>query len=95
MYPTGTEEVTFPSEERDLTALREAVEPMLGPLNTPLGWWFSGPDEDPGFELVIWMPRKMKTWSVRITEFDRTEVEEWLDTTIRSAVEAWFGWSPK
>jgi len=100
MYATGTEEVTFPGTARDFADLRGQVEPMLGPLNVPIGWWFSDPEGDNfdpevderHFEFVVWMPRKMKTWSVRITEFDRNEVQRWLDTTVHTAVMEWFGW---
>ena len=94
MYPTGTEKVTFPGTARDFADLRGQVEPMLGPLNVPIGWWFNdeAEGEGHGFEFVVWMPRKMKTWSVRITDFDRNEVQRWLDTTVHTAVMEWFGW---
>lgn len=99
MYPTGTEEITYQNEACDLNDLREQVEPMLGTLNVPIGWWFNDPDLDPDvderyFEIVLWMPRKMKTWSVRVTDFNRDEVQGWLDDTIKAAVMHWFGWQP-
>lgn len=101
MYPTGTEEVTYLNEAENLAELREMVEPMLGPLNFPIGWWFSEPLDNPDwddevderhFQITVWMPRKMKTWGVRTMNFDRQEVQEWLDTTVRAEVEEWYGW---
>ena len=93
MYPTGTEHITYQNEAKGLAELREMVEDTLGPLNFPLGWWFSDSEADERhFVIVIWMPRKMQTWSVRIAEFDRTEVQRWLDTTIKESVNDWYGW---
>lgn len=99
MYPPGTEAVDYPDTASTLAELQEIVEPMLGPLNFPIGWWFNTADNqdfDPNvgehkFEFVVWMPRKMKTWSVTITDFKRAEVQQWIDTTVRAAVEEWYG----
>lgn len=89
MYAMGTEEINYLNEARDLAELKDMVEPMLGALNFVIGWWF---DDDDEFTVTIYMPRKMKTWGVCTMNFDRQEVQEWLDTTVRAEVEEWYGW---
>lgn len=89
MYPTGTKEITYLSEAKDLAELKDMVEPMLGVLNFVIGWWF---DDDDGFTVTMYMPRKMETWGVNIKHPNRSEVQGWLDTTVRAEVEEWYGW---
>lgn len=101
-YPKGMFplDLTYEANEYDTFAeLKAEAEQASNSLNLPLSWIFDDPKwcedgEEPAFTLVFLMPRKDgNTWGMSTTNFDRAEVQAWLDTWLRGEINTWFGWS--
>jgi len=103
MYPM---EGDYETEYDSFAELKEHAEKASDVLNYPISWFmYDEQDEDwgeylaPGeddkkqFTLTFLMPRKNgQAWSVTTTNFDRTEVQSWLDSFIKAEVLRWYGW---
>jgi len=87
MYPL-VDGPTYSEIYDSFAELRTAAEKMIGSLNFPLSWWL----DDDSFDLCIFMPRKSRTTVWSTANFDRAEVQEWLDSFVRAEVAKWYGW---
>jgi|GEM_PF-2681554 len=97
MYPP---DLDYDEEYDAFADLRAAAEGLSNCLNLPIAWHFDGPDveyaepdDEPEFALVFLMPRKGKTLAMWTGDFDRAEVQAWLDTWLRGEINKWFGWT--
>jgi hypothetical protein len=99
MYPMS---VDYPESIHDNFAdFKAEAEAASDCLNFPISWTFRDSDDedmfdDPFFfELVFLLPRKYgKTWSIRLEgdNFDREEIQTWIDTWLKGEVMHWYGW---
>jgi hypothetical protein len=103
MYPlldNPTYEETFETFQE----LKEHCESTFNGLNFPLSWvlydeasedWGKpwGEGETKEFSILNFMPRKGRSSKWTTYNFDRAEVQEWLDTFVKANILAWYGWS--
>ena len=95
MYPLDSD---FEDNWFDTFAeLAEAGESSSDVLNVPMSWFFTGDEDEDDFtntvQLVFYMPRKGRTWSMR-AKYDpaeRAENEQWLKDFTKREMTTWFG----
>jgi hypothetical protein len=99
MYPL----VDYPKYRESFETADElmaAVDALDATLNFPLSWCFYGPGEEDWedgqereFHVAIVMPRRTEVTQFSVYgDYDRAKLQQWLHTTVRARVQAWYGW---
>lgn len=102
MYPMDGDYLEEFARFADLRTVAEGASDIL---NFPISWTlYDETDDDWGryvpegdsdrreFTLTFLLPRKHgRTWALRTREFDRAEVQGWLNTWLRVEVNRWYG----
>jgi hypothetical protein len=105
MYPL-VDNPKYTETYENFQELKEHCEATFGGLNFPLSWYiYDEQDEDwgkylePGelaqkeFSILNFMPRKGASAQWTTYNFDRAEVQNWLDTFVKAKVMEWYGWT--
>lgn len=103
MYPL-LDNPTYEESFESFQELKEHCEQTFNGLNFPLSWdiydeasedwgkpWSEGETKE--FSILNFMPRKAASAKWSTGNFDRAEVQNWLDTFIKANVMAWYGWA--
>lgn len=101
MYPL-TDHPDYSETFEHFNDTRTQLEDLPEGLNFIVSWFIYDehdpdfrkydPTEQPEFQVLVFLPRKTKTTVFRTNQFDRTQVEAWLNGPVRERTMRWYGW---